>query len=453
MATKQHTATTTPRVNYKDIFRSLPGAYIVFGADDPTFTILEENDAHARLAGVNRKEAVGKPLFDVFPDLSEEYLKTGASRLLESIRKVIKTGKSDALPDLKYDLRGPKGQVTPRCWSVAHYPLLDEEGNVTAVYQATEDTTSQTHMEQQLRLTEYQLSQALSNGAIGTFAWNIEQDSVVANENFAYMYGIPAEEAKEGVPIERFLSAIHPDDRERVEKNISASMSKHEAFETEYRTIDAKQDVRWLILRGKLDVNDNGKPVGFVGIAVDITERKNAEVNLQFLTRASTLFNASLDYRKTLKAIAGMVVPDVADWCAIELLDENGVLQQVTVAHKDPEKVKWAEELRRKQGPPDMSSSTGSAQVIRSGETEYYPYIDNELIAAAARDEEERQLIRDLNFSSAIIAPLKVEDRILGVISLVATESRVHYTPTDVELAKGLANRAALAVYNAELYQ
>lgn len=454
---------TTPRtlsasaaaqaLNYEKLFQVLPGAYIVFLADDPMFTIIDENETHAQVAMKNRRNVIGKPLLKAFPDASEEYVKTGVSRLVESIRKVIKTGKPDTMPDLKYDLMNKKGVLVQKYWSVTHYPIFDDKKKVIAVYQATEDITQQTHTEQRLRLTEYQLGQALVNGGIGTWVWDIGKELIVGDENMAKLFGLPANEATKGLPLSRYTANIHPDDQERVSKEIHEALEKRTTLDCEYRTIDAEDNVHWLAVRGRVELDETDTPVTFPGVAVDITKRKNAEDNLRFLTKASTLFSASLDYKQTLTTIAGMVVPTVADWCTIDLLDENGVLQQVAVAHKDPDKAKWARELREIQGPPDMNAPSGVPKVIRTGKPEFYPYITNELLVAVAKDKQELEVLRSLGFSSAIIAPLKVGSRVIGTISLIATESRVHYDKTDLELAQGLANRAAFAVYKAELFQ
>lgn len=454
MATARMSSAPSVRaLNYKELFQSLPGAYIVFGVDDPNFTILEENEAHARVAMVQTEDIIGKPLLEVFPDTSEEYKKAGRSRLIESVRSVIKSGKPDVMPELHYNIKDTHGAYVEKFWNVTHFPLLDEDRNVVAVYQATEDITERVHTEQRLRLTEYQLGQALSNGGIGAWVWDIKAEKVMGDASMASMFGISVEEAAKGAPLDRYITAIHPEDRERVRRDFNLALENKTIFECEYRSIDANEDVHWLIGRGHVEVDKSGAPVSFPGIVVDITKRKSAENNLRFLTKASTLFSASLDYHQTLNTIANMVIPDIADWCTIELLDEDGTLQQVAVAHKDPEKVKWAKELRAKQGPPDINAPTGASKVIRTGKPEFYPYITDELLAAGARDKKELELMRSLGFSSVIIAPMKLGTRMMGVISLLTTESRVHYVETDVELAQGLANRAALAVYNAELFR
>jgi signal transduction histidine kinase/PAS domain-containing protein len=440
-------------IDYKNLFQSLTAAYIVFDVDDPNFTILEENEAHAAIAMQKRNNVVGRSLFDVFPDLSEKYKTTGVSDLLESIRKVIRTGEHDILPTLHYDLLDPNGQPTQMYWHVSHHPVLDEQGKVVGVYQATTDITDKILTKRKLDNTQNQLSQALSYGMIGTWTWNMKIGKVYAGENLSRMFGIDYKIAKKGIDLEVFLDSIHPGDRERVTREIDTSIKSNKKYESEYRTIDGNGDVRWMIARGQIEYDESGEPESFPGVVVDVTDRKATENNLNFLTLASTQFSSSLDPKKTLATIAGMVVPDIADWCTIDLL-EDGEIQRVATAHKDPKKVKWANELYKKQGgAPDLNEPTGVAKVIRTGEMEYYPEITDAMLVAAAKDKAELQLVRDIGFSSCMILPLQIGSKIIGSITLISTESKIHYKQADIEVAKALANRAATAVDNARLYQ
>jgi PAS domain S-box-containing protein len=357
------------------------------------------------------------------------------------------------MPTLHYDIRDKKGNFTTKYWSVAHHPVVDTDGKVVAVYQATRDITDAMRIEQQLTSTQKQLDQALSSGMIGTWKWDISEEKIYVNQNLADMFGIDYERTTQGLPLEVFIDAIHPGDRARVEKEIAQAVKRKGKFESEYRTINHQGNVRWVIARGRTEADKTGKLRRFPGVVVDITERKNAETNLNFLTRASNLFSASLDYKETLNSIANMVVPTIADWCSVEVLDEHGVLQQVAVAHKDPKKVAWAKELRAQQGPPDLSGTSGVANVIRSGILEHYPVITDEMLVASTDDDKELALMRSLGFSSVMILPLVVDNKTIGAITFVSTESRLHYQDVDIEMAKGLANRASLAIYNANLYQ
>lgn len=184
----------------------------------------------------------------------------------------------------------------------------------------------------------------------------------------------------------------------------------------------------------------------------DITARRVGEKNFQFLAEASRLLASSLDFQTTLNNVAKLAVPEIADWCAIDLLDSKGELAQVAVAHKDPKKVKWAKELR-KADPPDLNDPTGIPNVIRTGKSEFYPEITDELLVKVAKSKKQLKLMRDLGFTSAMVVPLCKEGKCIGGITFVTTETKKRYTKTDLIMAEELANRASIALENAGLYK
>jgi PAS domain S-box-containing protein len=180
-------------------------------------------------------------------------------------------------------------------------------------------------------------------------------------------------------------------------------------------------------------------------------ERKRAAEALRFLSEASAELSSSLDYRATLAGVARLAVPQLADWCAVDVLEEDGSTHRLAVEHDNPEKVAWAHELQRRY-PPDPDASRGVPGVLRSGRSEFYPEIPDEMLVAAARDPEHLRLMRRMGFTSAMIVPLVARGRTLGAITLVSAESGRRYERADLELAEELAHRAALAVDNARLY-
>lgn len=184
----------------------------------------------------------------------------------------------------------------------------------------------------------------------------------------------------------------------------------------------------------------------------DVTHTKLQADNLKLLGQAGRQFAASLKYTDTLHNIASLVVPDVADWCTIDLLRNDGQIENVVLIHKDPKKVAWAKELQAKQGAPDPKDPTGVPNVIRTGEPEHIPIITDEMLVAMTDNEEELELARSLNFSSVMIVPMRIDNRTIGALSLISTEGQRHYDQDDLEVAMSLAERAALAVYNANLY-
>jgi PAS domain S-box-containing protein len=180
-------------------------------------------------------------------------------------------------------------------------------------------------------------------------------------------------------------------------------------------------------------------------------ERRRRE-QLDFIVEASEVLASSLDVDETLERLAFLAVPRVADWCSIDLVGDDGGIRNVAVAHVDPARLALADELRSRY-PPDPSSGQGVPSVIRSGRSELFPTIADELVAAAAVDNEHLRLIRELGIESAMVVPLTARGRTLGAMTLVAAESGQTYGPDDLELAQELARHAALAVDNAALYR
>lgn len=171
---------------------------------------------------------------------------------------------------------------------------------------------------------------------------------------------------------------------------------------------------------------------------------------LQFLADASAELANSLDYRSTLAKVADLSVPDLADWCAVDII-ERGQLTTLAVAHVDPEKVAWAWELQRRY-PPDRTAPTGVPEVVRTGVSALYETITDEMLVAGARDEEHLRLARELNLRSAMVVPLKVRDRVLGAMTFVRAETARRYGPDDLTVAEDLGRRAAMAIDNAQLH-
>ena len=195
-------------------------------------------------------------------------------------------------------------------------------------------------------------------------------------------------------------------------------------------------------------------PISLGGVAViwkNTTDKKRAEERLHFLSRASAILSSSLDYRTTVSQVAQLLVPQLADWCGVQVLDERGTLRQLAVAHTDPEKMKWAWELDRRY-PVDMNAPLGVPNVLRTGRTELYVDIPDEMLVAGAIDEEHLVILRELGMHSVLIVPLSARNGVIGVMSLVAAESGRRYGAADQALAEELAERAAVAIDNARLF-
>jgi PAS domain S-box-containing protein len=195
-----------------------------------------------------------------------------------------------------------------------------------------------------------------------------------------------------------------------------------------------------------------GHAVGTIFYNRDITRLKQVEYNLRFLSSAFRALSGSLDYQTTLNQVAELAVPRMADWCSVELLKDNGELEHVALAHKDPEKVKFALQLRQKF-PADLNTPQGIGQVIRTGKSELYTHITDKMVVQGAKNPEHLAIMKKIGFSSAMIVPIISREKPIGAISFVAAESRRHYTELDLQTAEKLASRASLAIENARLYK
>ena len=170
-----------------------------------------------------------------------------------------------------------------------------------------------------------------------------------------------------------------------------------------------------------------------------------------FLADAGTALSASLDYERTLKVVARLAVPVIADWCAVDVVDDNGNLQRLAVAHVDPEKIELAHRLEQ-QYPADPNAPGGVHEVLRTGMPSFVPRISPDALDGAARDEEHRRILRALRLTSFMCVPLLAQGKTLGTITFVSAESGREYTETDLRLARELAVRASLAIENARAY-
>jgi signal transduction histidine kinase/DNA-binding response OmpR family regulator len=172
----------------------------------------------------------------------------------------------------------------------------------------------------------------------------------------------------------------------------------------------------------------------------------------EFLARAGEALVSSLDYRTTLATVARLAVPDLADWCSVELVEPGTTVpSQVAVVHTDPRKVQLARDLVERH-PPDPNAPTGVPQVIRSGKSELYTEIPAALLEAGAVDAEHLRLIHELRLESAMIVPLTHRDRVLGAMSFVHADSGRRYTESDLAFAEDFARRAAMAIENAQAH-
>jgi PAS domain S-box-containing protein len=182
----------------------------------------------------------------------------------------------------------------------------------------------------------------------------------------------------------------------------------------------------------------------------DITSRRKAEEAAEYLARASDVLASSLDTNATLAKLADLAVPELADWCVVDVREPSGALRRVAMAHPDPAALALARDLESRY-PTDTNATTGVSNVLRTGQPELYPELTDELLTQGARDADHGRVLRELGLRSVILAPISARDRVHGVLTLVSSTSRRRYTDADLRLAMEIARRAGIAIDNAML--
>jgi PAS domain S-box-containing protein len=220
------------------------------------------------------------------------------------------------------------------------------------------------------------------------------------------------------------------------------------------RTVGVLQ-TDWLAPRplGQDEIDLIGLAAGRIALAVDRAQAYEAEhdarLRLELLARTSDVLGESLDFRAALGSLTHLIVPHLADWCAVDLVEPDRS-HRIWVAHSDPAKVELARELVRRY-PADPEAAAGATGLRGDDGPAAVP--SPEGFREAGAGAEHRAILRGLDVRSAIVAPLTARGRTHGTLTLVTAESGRTYGPDDAAFATELARRAATAIDTARLYQ
>jgi GAF domain-containing protein len=181
------------------------------------------------------------------------------------------------------------------------------------------------------------------------------------------------------------------------------------------------------------------------------SELQRVQAGESFMAEASRVLASSMDYGETLKRVTRLVVPQIADWCAIDLVSPDEEIERVAVHHADPRRLELAERLDRDYR-PTLDEPVGVPATIRTGASQIFTDITSEALAGYARDSEHLELLEAVGATAVIIVPMIGATGTIGAITLVSSDSSRKLTQADVGVAERLARRAGTAVENARLY-
>lgn len=252
---------------------------------------------------------------------------------------------------------------------------------------------------------------------------------------------------------------LHEDDGARVRDLLLTAHERREAFGVDCRLRQEDGGFRWFLLSGQPHWGAAREFEGLAGVALDIDERKRAEIALRrtqqmarFLANASVALTDMADHRNILHKVASLVVPFFADWCAIDLLREEGDLERLVVVHSQPRQAELARAIAR-QWLPSPSDATGPGRVACTGEPELVERVSELHLLSWTRDDEHRRVLQEVGLGSYLCVPIRWRQQTRAVLTMATSEADRAYEAADVRVAEDLAHRTSLAIDNAVLYR
>ena len=359
--------------------------------------------------GVTRGDLEGAPVRDVLPDELADVVVPRYEAALDGERAEFEE------------------RIGEKVYQFHFVPVRDDDGEVFAATAMSQDVTERKERERYLAEAKSQLEAAVQAGAVGTFEWRVPEDRMVVGPSFAETFGVDPVDAREGVPLGRFTSAIHEADRERVERKVAAAVASCGEYEAEYRVRNAEGELRWVVARGHVESDDDGDPLTFPGALVDITERKRAE---RELARRREQLAALNDVNEVVREITEAVI----DRSSREEIEET-VCERL--AAQESYLFAWVGEvdgrsrtveLRTEAGvegylddktisvdPDDERAGGPTGRALRTGEIQ-----TSQDIRADDRHDPWRGSIEAYGFHSSAAIPIVHENSVYGVLNVYA---------------------------------
>src|SRR5215211_1881106 len=366
-------------------------------------------------------------------------------------------------------LRNYRKDGTP-FWNELHVsPVHDEEGRLINFVGVQNDVTERRRIEENLRESEERFRVTFEQAAVGVAQVGIDGRWLRVNRRMSEIVGYERGELLQMT----FQDITHPDDLEedlaRVRRLLEDELQTY-TIEKRYLTKGGPEV--WVNLTVSLVRDPSREPAYFIAVVEDISERKRTEEErdlllekeqlaraaaskarrrLALLAAAGPALSASLDYQETLEGITRLLVPELADWCLLDIVEDSGSVNQLAAAHAEREQEVLLGRLRehRRFGEEDPGSTS---EVLRTGQSVLIPDLPDPTFYEQALGGHLDILLR-LEPRSLMCVPLRARGRTIGAITLVSSKPDRRYDEEDLLLAENLAHRCALAADNARLYR
>lgn len=406
---------------------------------DPSGEIASWNAGACRLYGYRGEEVLGK---DVAAFFTPEDAAAG-------------------LPTRQYEEARERGQYVGQAWRLRKdgtrfwadqvlTALHDEDGHLTGFAQVTRDLTERKQAEDRIRAAEARLRAVLESAYDAILIADGQGRIEFANPRARLALGYGPTELK-GRPLESLVSDRDPQGRallrQRLTEGGATTASAGAELELQARRRDGSELPIALTLSSSATAGDG---VLLTAIFRDVSEARRKAGQQRLLAELGHELSQSLEYETVFRTIAELLVPTVADWAGVDLRREDGTVTLLTAAHRDPS---LQEEVRRfhERSLRLPVGSEGVHRVLRTGQAILVPDHASDRVREMTRDEESATILRRLGTRSFLRVPLQARGRILGVLTLGASERS--FSESDLRFAEEIAQRGSLVADNARLFQ
>jgi PAS domain S-box-containing protein len=283
----------------------------------------------------------------------------------------------------------------------------------------------------------------------GVWATDFKGHMTHISDSYLKLIGLTFEEYRDF----GWLKKITPDSEKKTFKDWADCVKMGGFWEYNFKILDVNNVPHAVLSRG-IPVKDTfGSVTGWAGINLDITNLKKNEEMLKLLSDSGIEFSASLDYEETFESVAQMIVPHLADLCLVYLYQGKN-LNRVTLSYSESVDKNLVEAMLKEQRNPIKFKELHPVQVsIRTGQPQLVNIVTESWLKNISNKETMFEIRKKMGWQSYMAVPMVARGQTIGAVAFVSITPGHKYTNSDLTIAEELANRAALAVDNARLYQ